>query len=138
LEGGLNTYGYVEGNPVRWIDSRGLDIEDYEPYEILDDSDSKWYPPGTPGENVDGACWLDCKLKKSAICTGWTMAGSGIGATVGAVASIPSGGAAAPATVHGFAYIGGLAAWGACTFGLDIDCNEQCKKETPSCNDGDK
>jgi len=35
--GGVNTYGYVGGNPLKWIDRYALDIEGYEPYEIPDD-----------------------------------------------------------------------------------------------------
>jgi len=31
LDGGLNTFGYAEGNPVRYRDPKGLDLETWEP-----------------------------------------------------------------------------------------------------------
>ena len=37
----MNTYGYVGGNPLTRRDSKGLDIEDYEPYEIPEHDERK-------------------------------------------------------------------------------------------------
>lgn len=81
LNGGMNTYAYVGANPLRWIDSNGLDIEDYEPYEIPDDDRpipgpfggkcgpqgsnlATWIPDVTPRacENHD-KCYDDCAKK---------------------------------------------------------------------------
>lgn len=78
---------------------------------------------------MDDICWLTCKLKKL-LSAKHGARPVGMGATVGAIASI-SGGAAAPVTIPAGALIGEVAGWGACQFGIDTECDEKCKR--PEC-----
>ena len=148
LRGGLNDYLYVEFNPIHYIDPIGLCRRGYVPMEgnpntceptnlvkpdrcataecAANMQPAKVEPLIPP--DVDAKCYADCKLKNAAICSAMSAGGSGVGRTVGAIASIPSEGAAAPVTMAIGNVIGGGVGYGICKISMTVDCNKKCKK----------
>jgi hypothetical protein len=76
----------------------------------------KWPVPS----DADTACWIDCQLKKQAICSSFGIAGGGIGAAAGGFASF--GGAA----YLGFA-VGDAVTTFACKQLFPMNCGQKCK-----------
>lgn len=84
------------------------------------------------GRNVDPNCWYSCKLQKTALCGVAGLATAGIGATVGGIAMIPSGGVLVGEGAYLGAQAGYWLGWGACQLAVDLQCNQQC--ESPQCS----
>jgi RHS repeat-associated protein len=149
LDGGINTYLYAMANPMRFSDLLGLKpkpcppgmVAPGVPCTVDDGKGNQGAPPECatpecaagippidpwPGD-LDYKCWAECRLKKMAICQAASAGGAGVGATVGGIVSIPSGGTVAPATVPVGAVIGEAGTYLMCTLTVDLECEEKCK-----------
>ncbi|SHM93137.1 RHS repeat domain-containing protein [Rhizobacter sp. OV335] len=135
LAGSIGTYTYVENNPLSLIDPNGLKSSD-RPSESLcmlmghNPVACQQVPqniplPMTEAQRRHNSCMANCMLGQMAMCSAFSFGGAQLGTVAGALLSVPSGGAVAPATIP----MGARAGWvgGQAICRAAVDCEEKCK-----------
>lgn len=126
LGGGLNTYGYVGGNPLNYIDPFGL-MTAQQSKELYEEAKIKLEDSIDPtGEN--SRCVINCFAKRELICASYRGAGIGVGLTVAGVGSVWSGGSSyAPLSRIGI-FIGSQSGRIACEMLMfEKSCIRECR-----------
>ena len=105
LNGGINTFVYVENDPLNYIDPKGLNRGVATPPSWPDDlKQDKEYRQRMAreirdyrnGVNANPVCLANCYAERQAACVPARVAGGMCGVTVAGVASVWTGGTAFP------------------------------------------
>jgi RHS repeat-associated protein len=133
LEDSVNTYAYVNLNPLTRVDPFGL----YGVEVPSGDPGSGIFNPYVPDPELNFArnvapngtnyiCWHKCMQGSMLMCSTLSAGSAGLGATAGGVMTAYTGGAASTAVPWG-ARIGWVAGQGLCRAALD--CKKKCRED---------
>jgi len=128
LDGGLNTYGYVGGNPVRYVDLYGL-ITAKESRELYEKAINELEEINDPNGELT-RCVIKCIAKRELICIPFRAGGMVGGTAAGMGLSIIAGGTTFAILPRAGAAVGGYIGRFVCGITMfDETCFEECQNE---------
>ncbi len=131
LKGGVNTYGYVRGNPLRRVDAMGL--RDGPAFDLDRPFPHPDYRPPNPNDAMDYLqCLAKCKATMALVCLPVQGLGALAGVSIGTVAGSAGGPAGAGAGAAWGGDIGYGASFAFCQYISKKQCDSECPKNNPN------